>query len=163
MVKPYEREHQTANLTARHWSRDFLVFAVLGKCQKILILRSLLFPWPPKSCNFYSNSSPSAIIPQTANSCFKLTAVHVHVYLWREKKGIREVHVWNSMEKNVFPYQWPHPWRPSCSQSGREKRCDESTWEGLFSRHELTAPGSPRMQRPESPKKQTPTVVWSGG
>ena len=33
---------QTANLTARPWSRDFLTFAVRGKCQKTSILRSLI-------------------------------------------------------------------------------------------------------------------------
>ena len=35
--KPYKREPQTANLTARSWSRDFLTFAVLGKCWKTSI------------------------------------------------------------------------------------------------------------------------------
>ena len=42
MVLTYKREPQTANLTARHWSRDFLTFAVRGKCRKTSILRSLI-------------------------------------------------------------------------------------------------------------------------
>ena len=94
-----------------------------------MILRPLLFPWPPKSCNFYSNSSPSAIIPQT-ESCFKNLQLYMFVFLWKEKKGIREVHVW-IMKKMCF--LWPHSRRRNSSQSGREKRCNKSTWKGLFS------------------------------
>ena len=37
-----KREPQTPILTAGHWSRDFLTFAISGKCQKTSILRSLI-------------------------------------------------------------------------------------------------------------------------
>ena len=42
MVLTFKREPQTANLTARHWSHDFLTFAVRGICRKTSILRSLI-------------------------------------------------------------------------------------------------------------------------
>ena len=37
VIQPYKREPQTANLTARSWSRDFLAFR--GKCRKNLDLK----------------------------------------------------------------------------------------------------------------------------
>ena len=37
-----KRERETANLRARHWSRDFLTFVVRGVYLKTLILRSLM-------------------------------------------------------------------------------------------------------------------------
>ena len=39
----------TTNLTARHWSRDFLTFAVHGKYRKTSILSSLFALFEPPS------------------------------------------------------------------------------------------------------------------
>ena len=48
----YKHEPQTANLTARPWSRDLLTLAVCGKCRKASILRSLTDPYNQQDVNF---------------------------------------------------------------------------------------------------------------
>ena len=57
---PNKSEAQTANLTARPWSRDFLTFAIRGKWRKTSILSSLLsgFELTPRKNTLNTFTSP---------------------------------------------------------------------------------------------------------
>lgn len=61
-----KREPQTANLTARPWSRNFLTFVLRGKCRKSLVF-NLSIASPPWSAGLTASGQQCARKPTNTN------------------------------------------------------------------------------------------------